>query len=377
MRLLPLLLASATAVVALAQSANPDAKKVRVQFRALSFDEPILGAAFIEGKTTTKLDISPDMFTPEQLYVGTNTLNFYKFSTLKEIKEEVAPEVAESHGRLGALATKAATLNAELQKLRDKAASLTVSKGERGGGRMSKQDQDQLDQLYREMDEYAKAIALVEAEIAKEQQVLANRAQQNQANRDEAAKKKAEEAKKKTTTPPPAAKKPGEPAAEPPKPIASCTLPDSGKYILLFFKDGEKHRILAMDDKENSFPFGGIQYINLTKKTIQVRYGTKTVELPANGRTVFPPQAAAGEYVRGEVFTQGDDGYQIGAAPRTFQQDEVRTLFFVLPVEVENSHVVQLKGIEERKAAEPAATDPKIDAGKGGKAAPAAKGAAK
>ena len=373
MRFLPILIASVTALAAFAQSASQDAKKIRVQFRALSFDEPILGAAFTEGKTTTKLDISPDMFTPEQLYVGSNTINFYKFSTLKETKEELAPEVVESHGRLGALSAKAAALNSDLQKLRDKAASLTVAKGERGGGRMSKQDQDQLDQLYREMDDYAKALAQIDAEVAKEQQILANRAQQAQANRDESAKKKAEDLKKKTVLPAPT-KKSGEPAAEQPKPIATCTLPDSGKYILLFFKDGDKHRILAMNDMENTFPYGGILYINLTRKTIQVRYSTKTVELPANGRTVFPPQAAAGEYVRGEILTLGDDGYQIGAAPRTFQQDDVRTLFFVLPVEVENSHVVQLKGIEERKQPDPV-PDPNAGAAKGGNKPTAGKAA--
>ena len=44
--------------------------RVRVKFRALSFDGPILGAAYLDGKDVRPLDLSADCFTAEQTYVG-------------------------------------------------------------------------------------------------------------------------------------------------------------------------------------------------------------------------------------------------------------------------------------------------------------------
>jgi len=48
--------------------------RVRVKFRALSFDGPILGAAYLDGNDVRPLDLSADCFTAEQTYVGPNPL---------------------------------------------------------------------------------------------------------------------------------------------------------------------------------------------------------------------------------------------------------------------------------------------------------------
>ncbi len=372
--LLSLLAVLALAIPAHAQSDGGDGRKVRVQFRALSFDEPILGAAIIEGKKTTRMDISPDMFSQEQTYVGPSTLNFYRI-TLKEVKEEETQEVTLSNSRIASLAAKAKPLSAALAKLQAEANALTLSKGERSGGKISKYDQDKLDELYKEMDGVSKQLSAIEAEISKEQQVLASHIQNAQAEKAAAEKKKKEEAAKSKGKPEAAPAKKPEPV-EAPVQIASCTFADSGKYLLLFFKDGDKHRVLVLDDKENAFPYGSIQYVNLTRKPIQVRYGAKVAELPANGRTVITSPAPNDSYARGEILTPGEDGYQLGFAARTYQQADVRTLFFVTPVETEGSHLVQLKGVEERRPAEPA-PDANAPATKGGKAAGPGKAASK
>lgn len=375
--LLSLLAALTLALPAYAQSEGGDGRKVRVQFRALSFDEPILGAAIIEGRKTTRMDISPDMFSAEQTYVGPSTLNFYRI-TLKEVKEEETQEMTASNSRIASLAAKAKPLSAALAKLQAEANALTLSQGERSGGKISKYDQDKLDQIYAEIDGVSKQLAVIEAEINKEQQVLASHIQNAQAERAAAEKKKKEEAAKAKGKPeaaPNPAKKP-EPV-EAPVQIASCTFADSGKYLLLFFKDKDKHRVLVLDDKENAFPYGSIQYVNLTRKPIQVRYGAKVTEMPANGRAVITSPAPNDSYARGEILTPGDDGYQLGFAARTYQQADVRTLFFVSPVETEGSHLVQVKGVEERRPPPEAAPDANAPATKGGKAPAGAGKAAK
>jgi alkylated DNA nucleotide flippase Atl1 len=362
-------LLSLLAVLALAAPSyaqNADGRTVRIQFRALSFDEPILGATFLEGKKPTRVDISPDMFTQEQTYTGPATLNFYRI-TLKEVKEEEAPEVTQTNAHVAGLSGKARQLSAALSKLQAEANAMTVRGGENGGGKMSKYDQDKLAEIHRQMDELSKEISNVESDLAKAQQVLANHIQNAQAAKAEADKKKKEDAAKGKGAPAPAAPKKPE-AVESSVQIASCSFTESGRYLLLFFKDGEKHRVLVLDDKDNAFPYGSIQYVNLTRKPIQVRYGAKVSEIAANGRAVITSPAPNESYARGEILTPGDDGYQVGFAARTFQQQDVRTLFFVSPVEAEGSHLVQLKGIEERRPPPEAQPDPAANAGKNGKA---------
>ena len=357
----------ALAIPSHAQTDSGDGRKVRIQFRALSFDEPILGAAYMEGVKISRLDISPDMFSQEQLYVGPRTLNFYKI-TLKEVMEAIPEGVAQSNAHITILTAKIKPLSVLLAKLQAEANAMTVSGGEQGGGKLSKQDQDKLTQVNQEIDSVSKQLRALEAEVTKEQEKITTHIQNAQAELAEAEKMKKAAAKTKRkveaaiTTP----MKP-EPV-EVPVQIAACSFADSGKYLLLFFKDGEKRRVLVMDDKENAFPYGSIQYINLTRKSIQIRYGDKITEVPSNGRKVIPSPAPNETYARGEILTPGEDGYQLGFATRTFQQQDVRTLFFVTPVETEGSHIVRVKGIEERKQPDPVA-DPNAGAANGGKAA--------
>jgi hypothetical protein len=128
-----------------------------------------------------------------------------------------------------------------------------------------------------------------------------------------------------------------------------------------------------MEDKEESFPFGSIQYMNLSGRTIEIRYPGKTVTLAASEKGVVPSPAPIGSYAQGEIFTSGDDGYQIGNVVRTYQQAEVRTLFFILP-SPNGGHAVKLKGVEERKMPD-ATPDANAKGGKPG-AAPAGNGKA-
>jgi len=161
----------------------------------------------------------------------------------------------------------------------------------------------------------------------------------------------------------------------PPTPFATFTFPADGKYILLFASAEKGKRIMAIEDKEGSFPFGSYLYINLTGVPVEVRYNGKASPIPPNGRAVINAPVANDTYAQGEVWTPGEDGYQIGYIARTYQQADVRTLFFILPNPA-GGHSVNIKGIEERKQPDPV-VDPNAGAAKGGNKPTAGKAAAK
>ena len=71
-----LLLCLATTASLFAQANDPAAKKVDVKFRALSFDAPIIGAGFLDGRDAKRLDISNDFLSGEQTYRGLATIAF-------------------------------------------------------------------------------------------------------------------------------------------------------------------------------------------------------------------------------------------------------------------------------------------------------------
>jgi len=101
--------------------------RVRVKFRALSFDGPILGAGFLEGKDARPLDMSADCFTAEQSYVGPNPLHLVLFddTAAGPAPEIVAPRDA-TQARMQALA-------AELAEVQRRFSALTAQARERGG----------------------------------------------------------------------------------------------------------------------------------------------------------------------------------------------------------------------------------------------------
>lgn len=356
-----LALASATAGL-WAQSGPTDSAKVDVRFRALAFDAPIIGAGFVDGRQVKRLDISNDFLSAEQTYRGPQSIEFVMIDDLEKLQPEVPPEIGAARQRESAAKSRARKASEEFAQLSAAAAAAQAGGREGQAGRNSAASPAEIAAMQARLGELSKIIAEANKEADDAQTEANNRQLSHQQSLSQA---KAEKGKKgKATPPPPALERPKEPAKAP-KPFATFAFPGDGRYILLFASSEAGKRVMAIEDKENSFPFGSYLYINLTGAPVEVRYNGASTPIPPNGRAVVKSPVANDSYAQGEILTPGEDGMQIGYIARTYQQADVRTIFFLLP-NPGNGHSINIKGIEERKQPDPV-VDPKAGAGKNGK----------
>lgn len=135
-------------------------------------------------------------------------------------------------------------------------------------------------------------------------------------------------------------------------PLASTQLADGAKVILLLIPtEGGRQRVIQLPDREGDFPWGTLRFINLTGRQALVRYDKLSKSIAANGEAVVRPPANAKGYASGQILTLVDGELRPGYNIRTFQQPDVRALYFLLPGSGDG---VLLKGVEERRAPEPA-----------------------
>jgi hypothetical protein len=362
--LLPSLVFAASGL--LAQTGAQDPKKVDVKFRALAFDAPIIGAGFLDGRSPKRLDVSNDFLSAEQTYRGPQTIEFVMVDDLEKLAAEPPPEIAAARGRESAAKQRARKASEEYEKHSAALAAAQLGVREGRAGKASATDQAEAEATQARLSELSKIMAEANKEADAAQTEANNRQRDHQQGlADEKAKKAADKNAPKKAAPKPLAKDP-KAAVIPPKAIASFTFPGDGRYILLFASTEGGKRIMAIEDKESSFPFGSYLYINLTGAPVEVRYNGASTPIAPNGRAVIKAPAANDTYAQGEVLTPGEDGYQIGYIARTYQQADVRTIFFLLPNQG-GGHSINIKGIEERKQPEPVA-EPGA-APQGGKAA--------
>jgi hypothetical protein len=364
-----LLLASLTVATAslFAQANDPATKKVDVKFRALSFDAPIIGSGFLDGRDAKRLDISNDFLSGEQTYRGLATIAFVMVDDLAKQAPEVPLEILAASGRRSAAQERARKASEEYTRLSALIAKATTGSREGQAGKISASELAEAEAAQAKLSELSRIMAEASKDADDAQTEVNNRQRDHQQALTEA--KSAKAAKGKAPTKAPAADKGKDPKGPfvPPVPFASYTFPADGKYILLFAGADKDKRIMAIEDKEGTFPFGSYLYINLTGKPVEVRYNGKSTPIAPNGRAVISAPVANDTYAQGEILTPGEDGFQIGYIARTYQQADVRTLFFLLPSDA-GGHSINIKGIEERKQPDPV-PDPNAGAAKGGKAA--------
>lgn len=321
-----------------AQSGDP---RVRVRFRALSFDGPILGAGYLDGKEVRPLDLSPDCFTAEQTYVGPNPLRLV-------LRDDAAPAPAAPPVRPGQ--TRMNALAQELEGVQRRLATLTAAARERGGPPQGGA---------------AREVSQLKARSEALNQELAQLAQASTQAPDPTPAPPRDQGNRKGAVgggqPATGAAKPERPSHQP---LADFAFTGDGRVLLLVHRTPNGTTVNAIDDREGAFPYGTMQFVNLMGGPVEVRFGGQRLSLAPKAKGTLRPGGGHNTYAEGEILTRGEDGeFRLGYSMRIFQQDDVRTLYFLLPVE-DGGHGVRLKGIEERRADEPAPT-----AGPGGTAA--------
>ena len=126
------LLASLTVATAslFAQANDPATKKVDVKFRALSFDAPIIGSGFLDGRDAKRLDISNDFLSGEQTYRGLATIAFVMVDDLAKQAPEVPVEIVAANGRRTAAQERARKASEEYTRLSALIAKATTRSAE-------------------------------------------------------------------------------------------------------------------------------------------------------------------------------------------------------------------------------------------------------
>jgi hypothetical protein len=310
---------------------------LNVKFRALSVDGAILGAGYLEGRNLKRLDISADALTAEQSYIGPNPLQFFEQKGSTAADQKIARQAKLD------IQARMQTLVEELKSIQARSKN-SKSESEGGGGRRLASTSGpyggggEADEIIRELEVLNQRLLRIESEI----------------NRVTVP----------ALAPPESPGKPRSteeiPGNEPDQvqPFASFNFPADGSYILLIHRTATGTVIKSLDDQEGSFPYGAIQFVNLTGVYVEVRLGTKTLALLAKDKGVLIPSAAHNTYFAGEIYARGKDGLQLAYSMRLFQQNDVRTLYFLLPAE-DGGHGVKPKGVEERRAPEPPPNAPK------------------
>lgn len=140
------------------------------------------------------------------------------------------------------------------------------------------------------------------------------------------------------------------------QPLATTRIADGARLILLLAPDDKGgQRIIQVDDAPGAFPYGTVRFFNLTGRELGLRAGERSLGIAAGAEAVVRPKPDARGYAMLQLLTRKDGEWGVGYNLRIFAQEDVRTIYFVLPGPAD-SHAVGLKGVEERKSEEPPAT---------------------
>jgi len=157
-------------------------------------------------------------------------------------------------------------------------------------------------------------------------------------------------------------------SVEPPKkpdkdkenvPIAWIDLPTTPgpHHLILLVNPGDpKGGILAIDDAPGTFQYGTIRFYNLCPHPVEIQIPGSRTKIGSKGSTVVRPNAPDGTYFEGAIQSRSaiDDQESLSYSFRYFQQNDLRTLYFIMP-SAESEGQVIIKGVEDRyRAPEPA-----------------------
>ena len=136
------------------------------------------------------------------------------------------------------------------------------------------------------------------------------------------------------------------------KPIAWIDLPTTPgpHHLILLVNPGDpKGGILAIDDAPGTFQYGTIRFYNLCPHPVEIQIPGSRTKIGSKGSTVVRPNAPDGTYFEGAIHSRSaiDDQESLSYSFRYFQQNDLRTLYFIIPSPESEGQVI-IKGVEDR-----------------------------
>lgn len=295
-----------------AQSAAPDREPVRTRFRALSFDEPIIGASYLMGDRLHRIDIPTDGFSAEHAYAGPNNLRFVTIDPRARKAAPPSPALQDALQRLRRAQAAVLQISQEHEQTTEFLQKIQLRTSEDGRA-PTPGDLAQLAALRERLQELATALAASSQETERANlEVL----------RLEAMPAPAGAGPDKATT---------KPVPLPSAPTTDCTFRKDGDYLLIFYAAGNGYQIMTLEDGADLFPFGSHQFVNLTGKPVEISSAGRRIRLAGNTRGTIANQGTDYGYTLTEILVETPDGIVPGGRLRTLRNPETRTLTFLLP----------------------------------------------
>jgi hypothetical protein len=106
---------------------------------------------------------------------------------------------------------------------------------------------------------------------------------------------------------------------------------------------------MAIDDAPGAFRYGTIRFYNLCPYPVEIHIPGSQTRIGPKGSMVVSPSALDGTYFEGTIhsISTTDDKEALSYSFRYFQQNDLRTLYFIIP-STESEGQVILKGVEDR-----------------------------
>ena len=341
--------------------------EVTIKLRALSLDGPILGHGYRKDGKVSPLVIAPDFFTQEFTYHGnphfellplTATVNPEDIAKLRarhptgkpsdlSIKSPFAPHtIAKPDGPKKSLLEVGPDprKSADPRKSTDPRASADPTKTLdpiRSGDPLKSADPTKSADPVRSTDPIRSGDSLKSNTPEKTTDV------QKTLSPDEKRKKRQAVFVPVSVEPP---KKPDKDKEN--IPIAWIDLPTTPgpHHLILLVNPGDpKGGILAIDDAPGTFQYGTIRFYNLCPHPVEIQIPGSRTKIGSKGSTVVRPNAPDGTYFEGAIHSRSaiDDQESLSYSFRYFQQNDLRTLYFIIPSPESEGQVI-IKGVEDR-----------------------------
>ncbi len=316
-----------------------DGEVLHVKFRALCFQETLEGFGYMQGNDFLRIELPGDNFSSAHTYVGTNPL---RLAVLTEEKEEPNPELLLAKRQFNEAQKIILSAGEEIKGLRTRLDILESEISEHGE-KLTAGIRDQATTLRQEISEK-------EARASKFQRAADQARIIIEAPKERPKKSSPKDSKKNPESPKHAEQRDRTPLAE-------VKFPSSGRYLLIVNRTDQGAQVSVLDDRPGAFPFGSLQFINLSGKAALVRFGDEQLPLKPGTKGIISLSVAKSTYANGGIYLLEANGPRLCSTLKVFKDDQMRILYFILPRE-DGTSGFRLKAVEQRQTPEELEPEP-------------------